>query len=191
LNVDREVNQVKGIIYPRKGEEKMACKKQIVKVYPDKTKTYSCGNCAELPTCKRQKGDKMIKVFIPEVKRKYGKKELARGFWQADNGKIYYDYIKAVNYNQSIEPGYYSNLFYNYLDTIKTGYSQEAIFYKINNIGYIYYNRGKIEVLPHRIYKEVSRDNLKVAIKEALKRFSGCTIYNEVGRYYIEIFKTI
>jgi len=56
LNVDREVNQVKGIIYPRKGEEKMACKKQIVKVYPDKTKTYSCGNCAELPTCKKEEG---------------------------------------------------------------------------------------------------------------------------------------
>jgi hypothetical protein len=34
----------------------MACKKQIVKVYPDKTKTYSCGNCAELPTCKKEEG---------------------------------------------------------------------------------------------------------------------------------------
>lgn len=132
----------------------------------------------------------MIKVFIPEVKRKYGKRELARGFW-LDKGRVYYDYIKAVNYTQSIEPGYYSNLFYNYLDTIKASYNQEAIFYKIDNIGYIYYSRDKIDILPHRIYKEIGRDNLRVAIKEALRDFSGCTIYNEAGRYYIEVFKTI
>lgn len=133
----------------------------------------------------------MIKIFIPEIKKKYGKKELARGFWQSDKGKIYYDYIKVINYNQSIEPGYYGNLFYNYIDTIKAGYKQEAIFYKINNCGYVYYSRDKIEILPGRIYSEVSRADLKRAIKEALKRFSGCTIYNEAGRYYIEVFKTI
>ena len=133
----------------------------------------------------------MIKVFIPENKRKYGKKELARGFWQADNGKIYYDYIKAVNYNQSIEPGYYKDLFYNYLTTLKDSRGQEAIFYVVDNVGYCFYSRDKIEVLPSRIYKEVSREALKAEIKEALKVYGGLTIYRDNKRYYIEIFKTI
>ena len=133
----------------------------------------------------------MIKVFIPEVKRKYGKKELARGFWQADNGKIYYDYIKAVNYNQSIEPGYYQDLFYNYLTTLKDSREQEAIFYVVDNVGYCFYSRDKIQILPSRIYKEVSREALKAEIKEALKVYGGLTIYRDNKRYYIEIFKTI
>jgi hypothetical protein len=133
----------------------------------------------------------MIKVFIPENKKKYGKKELARGFWQDNNGKIYYDYIRPVKWALSIADKYGLNTFKNYLDKIQADYRQEAIFYTIDNIGYIYYSRDKIEVLPSRIYKEVTRINLKVAIKEALKRFKGCTIYNEAGRYFIEVFKTI
>jgi hypothetical protein len=133
----------------------------------------------------------MIKVFIPEKKQKYGKKNLARGFWRGDNGKIYYDYVRVISYNQSIEGFYYQDLFYNYLDTIRDCRTQEAIFYTVNNVGYCYYSRDKITILPSRIYKEVSRAGLKITIKEALKVYGGLTIYKEAGRYYIEIFKTI
>jgi len=130
----------------------------------------------------------MIKVFIPEIKRKQGKKLLSRGFWRNDKGITFYDYVKVRNYNQSIEGVYYKDLYYNYLDTIKAEYKQEAIFYVNNNIGYCYYTRDNIEVLTNRIYAEVKRADLKHTIKKALRDFSGCTIYNEVGRYYIEVF---
>lgn len=119
----------------------------------------------------------MIKVFIPESKGRI--KTSVRGFWRNEAGRTYYDYLKIVN----------GDVFY--LADYKKRYNQEAIFYASDNIGYIYYNKDKIEVLPHRIYKEVLRQDLKVAIKEALTRFSGCTIYIEAGRYYIEVFTTI
>ena len=133
----------------------------------------------------------MIKVFIPELKRKNGKKELARGFWKNEAGRVYYDYISVKNWSLSIADNSGLNSFKNYLEVLKSGYKQEAIFYVNDLIGNVYYSKDKIEVLPHRIYKEVLRDNLKVAIKEALKVYSGCTIYNEAGKYFLEVFTTI
>ena len=130
----------------------------------------------------------MIKVFIPEIKRKQNKKNLSRGFWRNEAGHTYYDYVSVKNYNQSIDKGYYSNLFYNYIDTIKASYKQEAIFYAVDKVGYCYYNKNKIEVLNNRIYKEVARVELKRSIKEALRQFSGCTVYTEAGQYYIEVY---
>ena len=129
----------------------------------------------------------MIKVFIPEIKRKYGKPK-ARGFWRNGKGITSYDYITVKNYNQSIEGFYYQDLFYNYLGVIKASYNQEALFYIKDNVGYCFTGRDKIEVLQNRIYKEVLRANLKVEIKEALKVYGGVTIYQEAGRYYKEIF---
>lgn len=129
----------------------------------------------------------MIKVFIPEIKRKYGKPK-ARGFWRNGKGITSYDYITVKDYNQSIEPGYYQNLFYNYLGVIKASYNQEVFIYIKDNIGYCFINKGNIEALPNRIFKEVLRTNLKVEIKEALKVYGGVTIYQEAGRYYKEIF---
>jgi hypothetical protein len=134
---------------------------------------------------------KMIKVFIPTEKRKFGKAGLARGFWQSDNGRIYYDYIDLKTWDLSIADLTGFNLFRDYLDKIKSGYNQECVFYKNGNVGNVYYGRDKIQVLPSRIYKEVLKVDLKVAIKEALKEYKGCTIYHDKGRYYIEIFKTI
>ena len=133
----------------------------------------------------------MIKVFIPTEKRKVNKRNLARGFWKSASGRVYYDYVSIKDWQLSIADLSGFNSFRNYLDTLKAGYNQEAIFYKNGNIGNCYYNRNKIEVLPHRIYKEVSRENLKTEIKEALRQYNGATIYNEAGRYYIEIFTTI
>jgi hypothetical protein len=131
----------------------------------------------------------MIRVFIPEIKRKFGKRDLARGFWRNDSHKIFYDYIKVINYNQSIRGIYYKDLFYNYLDTIKASYNQEALFY-VNEAGQgvIYYSRDRQEVLSNRIYKEVLRVNLKVEIKEALKVYGGVTIYKIDNKYFKEVF---
>jgi hypothetical protein len=140
---------------------------------------------------KTLRGDKMIKVFIPTNKRKFGKARLARGFWKSDTGRVFYDYIDIKEWKLSIVDLSGFNNFRNYLDTLKASYNQEAIFYKNNDIGNCYYSRDKIEVLPGRIFKEIGRANLKVAIKEALRQYSGCTIYIEAGRYYIEIFTTI
>lgn len=130
----------------------------------------------------------MIRVFIPENKRKQNKGNLARGFWRNEAGHTYYDYVSVKDYNQSIEAGYYSKLFYNYLETLKASYSQEAIFYTVDKVGYCYYNKNKIEVLKNRIYKEVTRVDLKRTIQEVLRQYSGCTVYQEAGQYYIEVY---
>jgi hypothetical protein len=136
-----------------------------------------------------------IKVFIPVNKRKFGKKDLSRGLWKNQTGRIESDLIDVKNYNQSISGIYYQNNFFNYLDNLKqiktNGKTQECIFYKNGGVGYIYYSRDKIEILPSRIIKEVSRADLKQTIKTDLKENPGLTIYRNNGKYYIEIFKTI
>ena len=126
--------------------------------------------------------NKMIKIFIPQDKRQ-GKTRI-RGFWYSkDNHKIYYDYLKIKNYAIPDQIALIKKL-----EALKKYYNQEAIFYASDNIGYCYYTRDNIEVLTNRIYTEVLRANLKQEIKEALRDFSGCTIYNEAGKYYIEIY---
>jgi hypothetical protein len=129
---------------------------------------------------------KMIRVFIPENKGR--EKTSARGFWRNEAGQIYYDYLKINAYNKNIETRTNWIEFKRFLEGIQLEHNQEAVFYTSNDLGYIFYNGLKIEVLRHRIFKEVARGNLKVAIKDALRDFSGCTIYIEAGRYYIEIF---
>jgi hypothetical protein len=130
----------------------------------------------------------MIKVFIPQSKGR--NKTSIRGFWYSqDNKKIYYDYLSIREYNSGVLDCVDNvELFYRYIEHLKVEYKQEAIFYVNNNIGYCYYTRDNIEVLTNRIYAEVSRADLKHTIKNALRDFSGCTIYNEAGRYYIEVF---
>jgi hypothetical protein len=128
----------------------------------------------------------MVKVFIPEVKGK--NKTETRGFWKDNSGRVYYDYIKVINYRQENIGFYYQDLFKDYLENLKVYHKQEAIFYVKDNTGFIYNGRDNIEELPGRIYKEVTRENLKSSIKEALKVYGGVTIYNEAGRYYLEIF---
>ena len=133
----------------------------------------------------------MIKVFIPEIKRKQGKINLARGFWVNDNGKVFYDYIKIHNYNQSIEGFYYSDLFYNYLNTIKAGYSQESIFI-VDEVGQgiIYYTRDKQEVLSNkRVIIHLGFKGLKDLIKTTLRDYNGLTITQETrGVYKLEVY---
>lgn len=132
----------------------------------------------------------MIKVFIPQSKGKI--KTLARGFWYSkETKKTYYDYVKVVNWKNSIADLSGLNSFRDYLDTIKSGYNQESIFFVNGNIGNCYYSKNKIEILPHRIYKEILKGNLKKDIKKTLKDYNGITIYNQAGRYYSEVFTTI
>ena len=139
--------------------------------------------------------EKIVKVFIPVEKRKYNKKNLSRGLWLNESGRIESDLINCRVYNQSIEGLLYEDIFYRYLDNLKqiktNGKNQECIFYKINNVGYIYYSRDKIQILPSRIYTEVKKESLKLTIKESLKKYSGLTIYQENKKFYIEVFTTI
>jgi len=120
----------------------------------------------------------MIKVFIPAIKGKI--KTSIRGFWQNDSGTVYYDYLKVINtYNLNTW----------ILEDLKKKYNQEALFYTRFNCGYIYNGLNKdTAILPHRIYKEVLRQDLKTTIKEALRQYQGCTVYQEGEKYYIEIF---
>ena len=120
----------------------------------------------------------MIKVFIPQIKGRV--KTSVRGFWR-DNGKTYYDYLKIVN-TSFIEP--------KQLETLKKKYNQESIFYIDSQLPYgiVWYSRDKKEVLNQRIIKEVLKANLRAEIKEALKVYSGITIYKEGNKYFKEIF---
>lgn len=128
----------------------------------------------------------MIKILIPAKKGKV--KTSCRGFWKDEAGKIYYDYLKEDYYFKSIENRELWTCFKIKLEAIKKEFKQEAIFYSLNGRGYCYYSGDKIEVFKNRIYKKVSRDNLKASIKEALRIYSGATIYQEAGRYYLEIY---
>lgn len=135
---------------------------------------------------------KKITVYIPTEKRKYNKRILARGFWKNEAGAIEMDYILTKEYQQRIDGLLYQDIFYRYLDNLKqiktNGKPQTAIFYKINDIGYIYYSRDKIEVLSNRIYKEVLKENLKGTIKADLKVYGGLTFSTVNSRYFTEIF---
>jgi hypothetical protein len=131
----------------------------------------------------------MIKVFIPTSKGKI--KSDVRGFWLNETDKIYYDYVKIHNYNQSISKGYYSNLFYNYLDTIKASYNQESIFI-VNEAGQgiIYYSKNRQAILINKkIITHLGFRGLKGLIKTTLKDYKGLTIYQEArGVYTIEVY---
>ena len=125
---------------------------------------------------------KMIKVFIPTDKRQ--SKTSVRGFWYSkESKKIYYDYLQIIEFNDY--PSYRA------IEALRVKYNQEAIAIIGDSLTLNIFYKNRQEVLPHRIYKEVLRHDLKKAIKEALKNFSGCTIYHEQGRYYIEVFTTI
>lgn len=115
----------------------------------------------------------MITVFIPQKKGRT--KTAIRGFWESpDDGKIYYDYLK-LHRGMTCDFEYYKNQ-----------YKQETLFYIRDNVGYIYYNKNRIEKLNNRIYTEVK--NLKQEIKEAITKYGGATIYKKDNKYFKEIY---
>jgi hypothetical protein len=131
----------------------------------------------------------MIKVFIPTTRGKI--KTNVRGFWLNDNGKLFYDYIKIINYNQSIKGFYYSNLLHNYLDVIKRGYNQEALFYTDEaGRGIVYQSKDSQEVLSNsKVITHLGFKGLKDLIKTTLKDYNGVTVYQEArGVYTIEAY---
>jgi hypothetical protein len=132
----------------------------------------------------------MIKIFIPESKRKFNKAQLARGFWKNADNKVYYDYIRPIDYKDNIDNGRYElRIFLNYLEAVRISNKQEAIFFNRNNKGYIFYGIDKkIEVLNNRIFEEVDRAELKKNIKAGLWGYNGITIYANHGRYFLEAY---
>ena len=137
------------------------------------------------------KGFKMIKILIPEIKGKI--KTNVMGLWLNSEHKLFYDYLKVINYNQSISGLYYEGLFYNYLDTLKTTLKQEAIFYVKDNIGYCYYSRDNIEVLNRHSIIEIKRQGkntklLRDYIRSALRLYNGITISIKGHSYILEVY---
>ena len=129
----------------------------------------------------------MIKILIPEIKTKTNKPDI-RGLWLNDNHKLFYDYLRQDVLSFDIDKASYKIRFYDYLDKIKTKYNQEALFYDYNGIGFIYYNRDKIEILKHRIIKHIKRQDLRHSIKEALRQYKGLTIYRDIQGYILEVY---
>jgi len=132
----------------------------------------------------------MIKIFIPEIKRRYNKTILARGFWCNKFGKVYYDYINIIEHKNNVINGKYElNSFLDYIELLRTSRKQEAIFYSRDGIGYIFYGRDKkIEVLKNRLWQEVEHKELKQYIKSFLLAYNGITVYHINNKYFIEAY---
>ena len=125
----------------------------------------------------------MIKVFIPEIKGKV--KTNVRGFWLNDKGKLFYDYLRILDFSIPL-----NGLNLNEIENIKRYYKQEAIFYTSNNKGYVYYSKDKIDVLNKVIRFTIGKDraNLKSLIKRLLRDYKGLTIYTEPEGYLLEVY---
>lgn len=131
----------------------------------------------------------MIKIYIPQKKHKYNKSNI-RGIWQ-DKNKLYYDNIKIIEYNMPIIGVFYQDIFLKYLNTIKECYNQECIFYTIDDIGYIFYNKNKIDILSNKAHITIDKNKLKITLQAILKLYNGLTIYKNKNNYYIEVFYNI
>jgi hypothetical protein len=120
----------------------------------------------------------MIKVFIPLKKGRI--KTNIRGFWYSEKTKrTYYDYLKIEEHFQMPS--------YKYLDNLRKKYNQEAI--AIDDCGILkIYSNDKTEILPIKIGKKISKQNLKTEIKKALKDYGGITIYKRNKLYFAEIY---
>jgi hypothetical protein len=121
---------------------------------------------------------KMIKVFIPEIKCR--QKTSIRGFWRNEAGQIFYDYLSIKEFAE------YPS--YRVIEALRVKYNQEALAIIGDSLTLNIFYSNRQEVLLNRIYAEVKRQNLKAEIREALRQYSGVTIYQEAGRFYKEIF---
>jgi CRISPR-associated protein Cas8b1/Cst1 subtype I-B len=130
----------------------------------------------------------MIKILIPELNKKI--KTNVRGLWLNDNHKLYYDYLRQDLLSFDLSQDNYKIRFYNYLDKIKTQYNQEALFYDYNGIGFIYYNRDKIDVLNKVLRFNIgfNKKNLRGLIKKLLRDYKGLTIYRDIQGYILEVY---
>lgn len=121
----------------------------------------------------------MIKIYIP-IKKDSKNKTDVRGYWRNSEGKSFYDYIVKENFTDD-RP---QRLFY-YLEFLKRCYNQESIFYEHNEIGYIFYNRDKLEVLKNcHTYIHKDFKGLKGLLKTLLTTYGGLTIYQE-NKFYL------
>ena len=91
------------------------------------------------------------------------RKSNIKGFWQDNNGKIYIDNIKIIDYSEKAK-----------LELFKSG--ELAVFYCDNNKAYIEDKNGKIDVLRVKKIIHYKRVN-KTLIKELLSIYNGFTVY--------------
>lgn len=120
----------------------------------------------------------MIKVFIPEPKIKINKPNV-RGLWLNNQGRLFYDYLKVIEY--------YSIPSYKHLQNLKIKYKQEAIFYTDDYKGYIYSDKKEVfsQKVESRYYLRHKGKGLKALIKDYLKCYGGVTFY--ITKDYIDL----
>jgi len=126
----------------------------------------------------------MIKILIPQIKSK-GKTNI-RGLWLAENNKLYYDYLTE----QIIDLDYNSNntTVVEYLEYLRVKYNQIAIFFSVDNSGYVYYSKDKIEVLPNSFSVNINKNVLKAYSKKLLRDYKGLTIYRLKDSYILKVY---
>lgn len=107
-----------------------------------------------------------IKILLPINKTKTNK-PIARGLWY-DKNKIYYDYLQVIK-----TPKINKHL----LNAYCKFYNQLAIFFIINNTGYLYSNKtNKIDYLPLNKTFTTAKPHKKL-FKRLLKKYNGLTIF--------------
>jgi hypothetical protein len=126
----------------------------------------------------------VITIFLPT--NKWEGKTSIRGLWRNEKGKIYYDYLRTVDYGAEDKD------LYNYIEELKTTYNQEAIFYVDSNKlhGFVFYSKYNIEVLTKVKYIACRKAELKKTIINLLKEYEGITIYHyrRGGDYLLRVF---
>ena len=120
----------------------------------------------------------MYKLYTIDNK----KRSRVKGFWLDDNKKLYIDnvFIKRYNSKDKFRQG------------IKALFIQgeKSIFYTQGKRAFLEDNKGKVDVLRHRLRLRRSRLSGQ-EIKGLLRLYGGITIYNYksiVGYYIIEVY---
>ena len=117
-----------------------------------------------------------VKVYLP-VKKTKTRKARVRGFWRADSGRVYYDYIRAVVVDKQS------------LRQLRKNKGQEALFYTYEGKGYIY-SGGVATCKPvcNRavfIKGVVDFGILKAQFKKMLKQYGGFTVFDNGACYIV------
>lgn len=118
----------------------------------------------------------MIKVLISRIKGRL--KTDIRGFWRDERGKVHYDYLAVMEFNSFPS--------HKWIQRQCEMLKQKCIAIKEDNTLAICYSSGKIEKLNQRKYREIK--NLRVEIKDILKKYNGVTVYKIDNKYFAEIY---
>jgi len=103
-----------------------------------------------------------------------------KGYWK-DADKVYIDNVVLV-------PCKSKEILQDRITELFSG-GELAVFYTDGQKGYIKDNKGNIEILKKRqIFRhKKGYENVK-RIKDIVKKYGGCTVYNKTGFILIEVY---